>query len=62
MALRILKDKGLVASLVGKGKEDTAAQFQERCLRLALDLHWEMYRGGNGESGVGHESGSSPHS
>lgn len=42
MALRIVEDAAKVDELVRKGQKDSAAQFQERCFRVALVDRWRQ--------------------
>lgn len=41
MATRILENVELAIELASQGKDDSAAKFQERCFRVALQRHYE---------------------
>lgn len=42
MATRILQDQDMVDEAVGAGAEDTGAQFQERCVQMALTQRFRL--------------------
>jgi hypothetical protein len=55
MAKRILKDcLPEVAAQVALGRDDTAAQFQERCFRIALRHKFHVYKTGKANGRNGH--------
>lgn len=44
LAMRVVGDPDAAASLASHGEQDSAAQFQERCFRYALDLKFKSFK------------------